>query len=116
MRDLAVQAAGVLAILVAVTHGALAELRIFATARIEPPRTRRLLRLIWQAGTIDWIGMGVLLISSPWLGSQVARNLIVAVAVAVYAYAAIANALATRAVHPGWILMICVIGLALTGL
>jgi hypothetical protein len=53
MRDLAVQAAGVLAILVAVMHGALGELRVFATARIEPPRTRRLLRLIWQVGTVD---------------------------------------------------------------
>jgi undecaprenyl pyrophosphate phosphatase UppP len=115
MRDLAVQAAGVLAILVAVTHGVLAELRVFARARIEPPRTRRLLRLIWQVGTVDWIGMGVLLVASPWLGSQLARHWVVAVAVVVYACAAIANALATRAVHPGWILMSCVIGLALTG-
>jgi hypothetical protein len=114
MRDLAVQAAGVLAILVAVTHGALAE-PVFARARIEPPRTRRLLRLIWQVSTVDWIGMGVLLIASPWLGSQLARHWVVAVAVVVYACAAIANALATRALHPGWILMSCVICLALAG-
>jgi hypothetical protein len=91
-------------------------LKIFATARIEPPGTRRLLRLIWQVSTIDWIGMGVLLIASPLLGSEVARHWVVAVAVVVYACAAIANALATRAFHPGWILMSCVVGLALTGL
>jgi hypothetical protein len=114
MRDLAVQAAGVLAILVAVIHGALAEV-VFARARIEPPRTRRLLRLLWQVGTVDWIGMGVLLIAVPWLGSQLARHWVIAVAVVVYACAAIVNALANRAIHPGWILMSCVVGLALTG-
>ena len=115
MRDLALQAAGVLAILVALAHGVIAELRVFARARIEPQRTRTLLRLIWQAGTVDWIGVGVLLIVAPWLGSQVARHWVVAVAVAIYACAAIANALATRARHFGWILMSCVVALALTG-
>jgi hypothetical protein len=105
----------VLAIVVALTHGALAELKVFATARIEPPRTRRLLRLIWQAGTVDWIGVGVLLIASPQFGSPLARHWVVAVAVAVYSCAAVANALAIRAVHPGWILMGGVVGLALAG-
>jgi hypothetical protein len=116
MRDLAVQAAGVLAILVAVAHGALGEWRVFTNARIEPPRTRRLLRLIWQAGTVDWVGMGVLLIAAPWLGSALARHWVIVVAVVVYACAAIANAVAVRALHPGWILMSCVVGLALIGL
>ena len=116
MRDLAVQAAGALAILVALTHGTLAELRVFPAARIEPPRTRRLLRLLWQAGTVDWIGMGVLLIASPLFGSQLARHWVVAVAICVYASAAAANALAIRRLHPGWLLMSCVVGLAIAGL
>jgi uncharacterized membrane protein YgcG len=116
MRDLALQAAGALAILVAVIHGAIAELRIFTTARIEPRGTRRLLRMVWQASTIDWIAIGVLLIAAPWLGSQVARQWVVAVAVVVYAYAAVGNAVATRARHVGWVLMSCVVALALTGL
>ena len=116
MRDLALQAAGALAILVAVIHGAIAELRVFTTARIEPRGTRRLLRMVWQASTIDWIAVGVLLIAAPWLGSQVARQWVVAVAVVVYAYAAIGNAVVTRARHVGWILMSCVVALALTGL
>ena len=116
MRDLALQAAGVLAILVAVIHGAIAELRVFTKARIEPQGTRRLLRLVWQASTVDWIGIGVLLIAAPWLGSQVARQWVIAVAVVVYAYAAVGNAVATRARHIGWILMSCVVVLALTGL
>lgn len=116
MRDLALQAAGVLAILVAIVHGAIAEIRVFARTQIEPQRARRLLRLIWQASTVDWIGIGVLLIAAPHFGSSVARHWIIAVAVAVYAYAAVGNALANRRPHPGWILMSCVIALALMGL
>jgi hypothetical protein len=70
MRDLALQAAGVLAILVALTHGVIAELQVFAKAHIEPRGTRRLLRLIWQASTVDWIAIGVLLIAAPGLGAR----------------------------------------------
>jgi hypothetical protein len=115
MRDLALQAAGGLAILVAITHGAIGELRVFARARIEPPRLRLLLRAIWQASTIDWIGIGVLLIAAPAFGSQSARQWVIAVAVVVYGYAAVGNAVASRGRHIGWCLMSCVIGLALMG-
>jgi hypothetical protein len=116
MRDVALQAAGALAILVAIGHGAIAELRVFARAQIAPPRARRLLRLVWQASTVDWIGIGVLLMAAPWLGAPAARHWIVAVAVVVYGYAAVGNALATRGLHAGWIGMSCVIALALAGL
>ena len=116
MRDLALQAAGVLAILVAIAHGAIAEFRIFARAHIEPQWTRKLLRLIWQGTTVDWICIGVLLIAAPWLGSQLAREWIIAVAVVVYGYAAIGNAVAARGRHVGWVLMGCAVALALTGL
>lgn len=115
MHDLALRCAGTLAIAVAVIHGALGELQVFAKARVEPQPARQLLRLIWQASTVDWIGMGVLLIIAPSLGSALAREWVVTVAVVVYAYAAIGNALATRAPHPGWIAMVCVIALALLG-
>ena len=64
MRDLALQAAGALAILVAIAHGAIAELYVFSRAQIEPRGTRRLLRMVWQASTVDWIGVGVLLIAA----------------------------------------------------
>jgi hypothetical protein len=116
MRDVALRAAGVLAIIVALIHGAIAELQIFTKARIEPQGTRRLLRLIWQASTVDWIGLGILLIAAPWFGSAIARHWIIAIAVAVYGYAAAGNALAARGPHPGWILMLCVIALALAGI
>lgn len=116
MRDLALQAAGVLAILVAIAHGVIAEVRVFAKARIEPPWTRRLLRMVWQASTVDWIGIGLLLIATPALGSQAARQWIIAVAVVVYGYAAVGNAVATRGRHIGWCLMAVVVALALMGL
>jgi hypothetical protein len=115
MRDLALQAAGVLAILIAIAHGAIAELRIFARAQIEPRGTRRLLRLIWQATTIDWIAIGVLLIAAPFFDAPAARHWIVAVAVLVYGYAAIGNALVNRRLHLGWIGMSCAVALALAG-
>jgi len=114
MRDLALQAAGALAILVAIAHGAIAELYVFSRAQIEPRGTRRLLRMVWQASTIDWIGVGVLLIAAPVLGA--ARPWIVAVAVVVYGYGAVGNAIVTRGRHVGWFLMACAVALALLGL
>jgi hypothetical protein len=115
MRDLTLQIAGVLAILVAIVHGAIAELRVFASSHIEPRRVQRLLRMVWQASTIDWIGIGVLLIAAPALGSDSARRWIIAVAVVVYGYAAVGNAVVTRGRHVGWLLMGVVIALALMG-
>lgn len=116
MRDLAVQAAGVLAILVAIGHGATAELRVFPKARIEPRWARNLLRGVWQLSTVDWIGIGLLLIAAPSFGSPVARQWVIAVAVVVYGFAAVGNAVASRGRHVGWCLMSCVIALALMGL
>jgi hypothetical protein len=115
MRDLALQAAGTLAILVAIAHGAIAEQHIFVRARIEPRRARRLLRMVWQASTVDWIGLGVLLIAAPALGSDAARRCIVAVAAVAYGYGAVGNAVATRGRHVGWCLMGGVVALALMG-
>lgn len=116
MRDLALQAAGILAILVAIAHGAIAELKVFAGARIEPQRMRGLLRMVWQASTVDWISIGILLIATPALGSQAARHWVIAVAVVVYGYAAVGNAVATRGRHIGWCLMGSVVALALMGI
>jgi hypothetical protein len=116
MRDLMLQAAGVLAILVAIVHGAIGQLRVFTKSHIEPRGTQRLLRMVWQASAIDWIGIGVLLVAAPALGSQSARRWIIAVAVVVYGYAAIGNAVVTRGWHVGWCLMGIVIALAVLGL
>ena len=77
MRDLLLQCSGVAAIVVAIIHGVLGETKVFARATIEPPRLRTLIRLVWQAGTVAWIGGGVLLIAAPWMASEPARHWIV---------------------------------------
>jgi hypothetical protein len=115
LQDLALQVAGVSAILIAIAHGVIAERRVFPEARIEPSWARRLLRMVWQASTVDWIAMGVLLVVAPTLGSQAARQWIVAAAVVVLGYATVGNAIVTRGRHVGCWAMAGVVALALLG-
>jgi hypothetical protein len=103
------------AIAVALIHGVLGEAKVFARATIEPARLRTLIRLVWQAGTVAWIGGGVLLIAAPWLGSDPARHWIVATMSGVFAFAALANAWATRGRHFGWMALSAVVALAVAG-
>jgi hypothetical protein len=115
IRDLLLQGAGVIAILVSIAHGVLGETHVFARATVEPPRLRTLLRLVWQAGTVAWIAGGVLLVAAPWMGSDDARHWIIATLAVVFGVAAAGNALAMRTVHPGWIGMTAVVALAVAG-
>lgn len=115
MRDLLLQAAGVIAILVSIAHGVLGETLVFARATVEPPRMRLLLRLVWQAGTLAWIAGGVLLMAAPWMGSDAARHWIIATFAVVFGFAAIANALVTRTLHLGWIGMSAAVALSVAG-
>ena len=115
MRDLLLQCSGVAAIAVALIHGVLGETRVFARATIEPPRLRTLIRLVWQAGTVAWIGGGVLLIAAPWMASEPARHWIVVTLACVFAFGALANALATRGRHFGWMVLSAVVALAVAG-
>src|SRR5262245_38866149 len=102
MRDLLIQSAGVLALVVSLVHGVLGETVVFARARIEPQRLRLLIRLVWQCGTAAWMGMAILLIAAPAMASAPARQWIVGAAIAVYGLAAAANFWATRGRHFGW--------------
>jgi hypothetical protein len=115
MRDLILQCAGVAGIAVAIIHGVLGETRVFARATIEPARLRTLIRLVWQAGTVAWIGGGVLLIAAPSMGSESARHWIVATIIAVYGFAAIANAWWSRGRGFGWKALSAVVALAVAG-
>ncbi|MCZ3279743.1 hypothetical protein NYZ63_19420, partial [Acinetobacter baumannii] len=90
-RDLLLQGAGVIAILVSLIHGVLGETKIFARATIEPPRLRFLLHLVYQAGTVAWIGGGVLLVAAPAMASDAARHWIVVTLAVVFGFAALAN-------------------------
>lgn len=115
MRDLLLQCAGVGAIIVALIHGVLGETKVFARATIEPERLRTLIRLVWQASTIAWIGCGVLLVATPWMDSGTARHWIVITMVCVFGFSACANAWATRGRHFGWMALSAVVAMAAAG-
>ncbi len=116
MRDVALQIAGALAVLAGLVHGVLGETRVFARARIEPSWARRLLRIVWQCSAIAWIGGGALLIAAPSFASDSARRWVIFVLAAVYGFAAIGNALASRGRHFGWMVLAAVVILALAGI
>ena len=115
MRDLLLQCAGVGAIIVALIHGLLGETKVFPRATIEPPRLRTLIRLVWQASTVAWIGCGVLLLAVPWMDSVLARQWIVITMACVFGFSALANAWATRGRHFGWMMLSVVVVLAVAG-
>ena len=115
MRDVLLQCAGVLTIIVALIHGILGETKVFAHARIEPERLRTLIRLVWQASTVAWIGGGVLLIAVPWMQSEPARHWIVITMACVFGFSALANAWATRGRHFGWMALSAVVVMAVAG-
>jgi hypothetical protein len=115
MRDLLLQVSGIAAIAVALIHGVLAETRLFARATIEPAHAKTLIRLVWQAGTVAWIGGGVLLLAAPMMSSEPARHWIVATMVVVYTAGAAANAWWSRGRHFGWKALGAVIVLAAAG-
>jgi hypothetical protein len=115
MRDVLLQCSGVAAIAAALIHGLIGELKIFPRITIEPARLRTLIRVVWQAGTVAWIGGGVLLIAAPSMASEPARHWIVATLAIVFAFAALANAWATRGRHFGWMVLGAVVAMAAAG-
>ena len=115
MRDLLLQCSGIAAIAAALTHGVIGETRVFPRVTIEPPRLRTLIWLVWQAGTVAWIGFGVLLIAVPWMASEPARHLIIVTFACVFVFAAGCNAWASRGRHFGWIVFSAVVAMAVAG-
>lgn len=115
MRDLLLQCSGLAAIAAAITHGVLGETKVFVRATIEPARLRTLIRLVWQAGTVAWIGGGVLLMAAPWMASEPARHWIVVTLACVFAFGALGNAWVTRGRHFGWMALGAVVALAVAG-
>ena len=116
MRDLLLQASGLLAMLVGAVHGVLGETKVFARTTIEPPRMRLLLRGIWQCSTAAWIGGGLLIFVAPWLHAGDARRWIVLTFAAIYAVGIVGNAWVFRGRHYGWMLLGAVVALARAGM
>jgi hypothetical protein len=115
MRDILLQCSGLAAIAVALIHGVLGETKVFPRITIEPRRLLTLIRLVWQASTVAWIGCGVLLAAAPWMASDQARHWIVVTLACVFAFAAFANAWATRGRHFGWMALSAVVVMAVAG-
>jgi hypothetical protein len=115
MRDILLQCSGLVAIAAALIHGVLGETKVFPRMTIEPQRLRTLIRLVWQASTVAWIGAGVLLVAAPWMESDQARHWIVAIMAVVFGFAALANAWATRGQHFGWMALSAVVVMAIAG-
>jgi len=115
MRDLLLQCAGAVAIAAAIIHGILGEVQVFPRATIEPRRLRILMRCVWQAGAVAWLGGGVLLLAAPAMNSDTARHWIVAILAAVFAFAAAGNAIALRFRHFGWLAMSAAAVMAVAG-
>ena len=115
MRDVLLQCSGLAAIAAALIHGVLGETKVLPRVTIQPARLRTLIRLVWQASTVAWIGCGVLLIAAPSMASEPARHWIVVTMAAVFTFAALANAWATRGRHFGWMALSAVVALALAG-
>ncbi|HXW27227.1 MAG TPA: hypothetical protein VEK73_20950 [Xanthobacteraceae bacterium] len=116
MKDVLVQAAGCLGIAAALVHGYLGETRLLTNARIEPSRVRRWLRVILHCSVVDWAAMGALLVLAPTIGSAQARIAIIAASLAVFGFAVIGNAWASRGRHFGWVWLSAVVALALAGM
>jgi hypothetical protein len=115
MRDILLQAGGMLGILVAAVHGVLGETKVFARARIEPAWVRALLRAVWQAGAVAWAGLALLLIAAPAVPAEALRHWIIGIAVTVFLVGAAANAWATKGRHLGWVALLAVCSLAVAG-
>jgi hypothetical protein len=115
MRDILLQCAGVVAILAALIHGVLTEVKIFPRVTIEPQSLRTLFRFVWQIPTVAWIAGGILLIATPSVASDAARHWIVLTLACVFAFSAIGNAVGTRGKHFGWMVLGAVTAMTVAG-
>lgn len=115
MHDLMLQAAGVLAIVVACVHGYLGQARVIGPAGITRPMIRQLLQAVWQAGALHWAFGGAIFIAAPHVMGAEARFWVVVVMGAGYLLPALGNLWAMRARHPGGWLLCLVVALAAAG-
>ena len=118
MPNLALTLAGLIGATTAIIHGLLTRRlmvrpinrRLADDPRIAPT-IRRLVPLLLQASTFDWLAGGIALLLAAVFGSVETRLWIGLLVGSLYLYAAIANCWATRGRHPGWMLMAVAVGL-----
>ena len=122
-QDAALALAGVIGSSVAVFHGVLTqrlmvrpvEALFVADRRIAAP-IRRLVPLLLQFSTFNWLLGGIVLIAAAlWFehDARLATGLLVGSS---YLYGAVGNLWGTRGRHPGWMLMAVALVLILLGI
>lgn len=122
-HDTALVLAGAIGCLVAVVHGLLMErrivrplLKLVADNGRMAAAARRLLSPLLHLSTFAWLIGGIaLIVAAIWL-KQDGKVAIGALVGCLYLYGVVANAWATRASHPGWMLLAVAIGLILFAL
>lgn len=115
MKNHLLQLAGAGAIVVALIHGVLLETTVFRRATIAPAWARTLIHALSQSTTASWISSGALLIATSFAADSSLRPWIVGATCVPCALGAIANAVASRGRHFGWIAMTAVIAAAVAG-
>ncbi|MBB3890624.1 CHASE2 domain-containing sensor protein [Phenylobacterium haematophilum] len=122
-RDIALIAAGVIGAVTALLHGVIMQGHMIeqvnsavrADGRLRRP-IRRLVAPLLHVSTLSWLLVGLLLI---WAGVRATgepRWIAAGFGLVIYGYAALANLIAVRGFHPGWILMTTASLLVATGL
>ncbi|MEM7335319.1 MAG: hypothetical protein AAF490_24795 [Chloroflexota bacterium] len=113
--NFALQAAGILAILIALYHGVVGD-RLVQAIQMAPAGQKPLMRGSFHIGTMGWLAGGVLLFVASFLEGGLARQAIVIVYAFVYGVPAIGNAVINRGKpNVGWIGLGIVVVLALIG-
>lgn len=112
LSDLALIGAGIIGGVTALLHGVIMQrymvrsvTNAVRTDRQISAATRRLISPLLHVSTLTWLLVGMLLI---WAGARATaepRWIAAGFGLVIYGYAAVANFVAVRAVHPGWILM-----------
>ncbi|MEM7113831.1 MAG: hypothetical protein AAF614_15455 [Chloroflexota bacterium] len=114
-QNLALQIAGVLAIVIALYHGIQGD-RIMRGLTITPANQASLMRGSFHIGTVGWLAGGILLFVASMLESGIGRSAIVFVYAFVYGFPGVANAVMSGGrPNVGWVGLIIVVILALIG-
>lgn len=121
--DLALVSAGTVGTVTAIVHGFVMQRQLIkpllATPGIGRNMSRTALRLVGpllQVSTLAWLVTGGLLIWAGLWATSEPRFVVCVAGVIVYGHAAIANAVAVRRLHPGWVLMGLAAGLIIVGI
>ena len=122
-QNSALALAGVIGSFVAVFHGILTQRLMiapieasFAAGPRTPGPVRRLVPLLLQFTTFNWLLGGLALVAAAvWFGAE-ARLVTGLLVGSSYLFAAIGNFWGTRGRHPGWMLMAAALGLIAVGL